>query len=257
MAKALGTAIMTPRGSNKGEVVDMQVIGHRGSAETAPENTLLGVKTALAAGAPWVEIDVRHVAGELFVIHDQEVDRTTNGKGSIYALSRTEILNLDAGEGEVIPTLQQVLGLLAGQASINIELKDTQSMQPTCRYVATLLSEQPEWLGKIMISTFEASIHDELAKLLPRGCLLGVLFKQLPANVAQYAIRLNAYSINLSFAQLTPDLVSQAQRADLKVFVYTVNEAEEIRYCLNLGVDAIYTDDPRKTLTLLDKSNIG
>ena len=90
----------------------MQVIGHRGSAGTEPENTLISVQTAVDAGAPWVEIDVRHVAGELFVIHDQALNRTTNGSGSIYAQSAAAILRLDAGKGERVPTLKQVLRLI-------------------------------------------------------------------------------------------------------------------------------------------------
>ena len=99
----------------------MEIIGHRGSAGTAPENTLLGLETALAAGVPWLEIDVRWAADELFVIHDATVDRTTDGSGSIYEMSASAIGKLDAGAGQQIPNLAQVLALVAGKAALNVD----------------------------------------------------------------------------------------------------------------------------------------
>ena len=230
----------------------MEIIGHRGSAGTAPENTLAGIKTALDAGAPWLEIDVRLAGDELFVIHDEDVARTTNGAGSIYALSRSAIHNLDAGGGQAVPTLGQVIDTIAATANLNIELKDTLSLQPTLALVAKTLSEDPAWRDRIMLSTFERSIHTALSENLPDGCLLGILLKKIPADAIGYAVGLGAYSLNLAFKQLTPDLLSRAHAAGLKVFVYTVNKESQIERCLRLGVDAIYTDFPARALRLLE-----
>ena len=230
----------------------MEIIGHRGSAGTAPENTLLGVKVALEAGVSWIEIDVRWAANELFVIHDESVARTTNGTGSIYSKSLAEIQSLDAGAGQTIPTLTQVLDTIAADAALNIELKDTASLQPTLALVRELLNRDPAWHEQIMLSSFEQSIHHTLSENLPQGCLLGILLKEIPADIVSYAARLQAFSLNLSVPQLDEALVNNAHAQGLEVFVYTVNEESDIDKCLQLGVDAIYTDFPARALRLVE-----
>ena len=230
----------------------MEIIGHRGSAGTAPENTLLGVKLALEAGAPWLEIDVRLAANELFVIHDEDVARTTSGSGSIYSKTRDEIAQLDAGAGQTVPTLAEVLDTIDADAALNIELKDTACLQPTLYLVNTFLEENPAWHQRIMLSSFEQSIHQSMARDLPRGCLLGVLLKKVSADAVRYADDLGAFSLNLSIQQVDAAIVSDAHQCGLKVFVYTVNEESDIDACLNFGVDAIYTDFPARALRLVD-----
>ncbi|MEM7466215.1 MAG: glycerophosphodiester phosphodiesterase family protein [Pseudomonadota bacterium] len=233
----------------------MMIIGHRGSAGTVPENTLSSVQTALDAGAPWVEIDVRLIADKLFVIHDRHVDRTTNGSGDIYAMSEAEILQLDAGDGAGIPTLESVIELIQAKAALNIELKDVESLGPVLSVVTATLMNKPAWAGRLMISTFEQEIHRAMAERLPPGCLLGVLLNAVSDDAVPYASSLGAYSLNLSFAQLHEDIVSSAHQAGLKVFVYTVNESDHIDSCLAVGVDAIYTDFPARSAAYLDASS--
>ena len=229
----------------------MEIIGHRGSSGTHPENTLLGLETAVAAGAPWLEIDVRLAAGELFVIHDDTVDRTTNGSGSIYAMSAAEIHALDAGAGQAIPTLAQVLDVVDAKASLNVELKDTASMAPSLQLLENTLRKYPAWDQRLMVSTFEQSIHASLAEQMPNGALLGVLLNETSASTPAYAAALGAYSLNLSFAQLDQQIVQVAHDHGLKVYVYTVNEPVQIDRCLSLAVDAIYTDFPARSLSYL------
>lgn len=234
----------------------MQVIGHRGSAGTAPENTLAGIREGLRAGVEWLEIDVRFVDNELLVIHDETLDRTTNGQGSIYGLNAAAIRALDAGDGEKIPTLREALETIDAKAHLNIELKDCPSLRPTSALVSSLLAIDPRWHNKIMFSTFEDAVHADMAETLPEGCILGVLFNDIPSDAVEYAQQLNAYSLNLSFAQMTPELIAKSQGAGLKVFVYTVNEPEHIKTCKTLGVDGIYTDFPESTLKLLNDINL-
>ena len=108
-----------------------------------------------------------------------------------------------------------------------------------------------------MLSTFEQNIHQEMAAKLPTGCLLGVLMKETHADAAQYAKKLNAYSLNLSRAQLNAALVDAAHALALKVFVYTVNEESDIDECLSLNVDAIYTDFPARAARLIETKQRG
>ena len=235
----------------------MQIIGHRGSAGTVPENTLLGIKAALEAGVPWIEIDVRYAAAELFVIHDDDVARTTNGAGSIYDLSRQQIEQLDAGNGQTIPKLSEVMDAIDAEAGLNIELKDCRALRPCLAMVRQYLKMNPKWESRLMLSTFERSIHQELARNLPAACRLGMLMEEISDNPVSYAKSLGAYSLNLSRRQLNKALVEQAHSRGLKVFVYTVNNESDIDECLRVGVDAIYTDFPARTLRLVEIKSHG
>lgn len=231
----------------------MQVIGHRGSAGTSPENTIASVLEGIRAGVSWLEIDIRCVDDELFVIHDETLDRTTDGHGSIYALDKNAIRSVDAGNGEKIPTLHEMLQLIGPDVCLNIELKDRHSLKPAYSVVSALIAARPQWRNKIMFSTFEDSIHAEMAKSLPATCMLGILYEEISDHSVDYALRLNAYSLNLSYAQMKPALINQAHEAGLKVLVYTVNEQEHIKTCKTLGVDGIYTDFPESTLNFLNE----
>jgi len=106
-------------------------IGHRGAAGHAPENTLASFRKAIELGLDMTELDVHVCAsGELVVIHDENVDRTTNSKGWVSKLSLTELKRLDAGAGETVPTLAEVLDLLKDRIMLNIELKGLGTAEP-------------------------------------------------------------------------------------------------------------------------------
>ena len=106
-------------------------IGHRGAAGHAPENTLLSLNKAMELGCDMTEIDVHICAsGEVVVIHDDVVDRTTDGTGAVSELSLDELKSLDAGKGEKISTLNKVLSSLKGRISLNIEFKGEGTPEP-------------------------------------------------------------------------------------------------------------------------------
>ena len=100
----------------------MIIIGHRGASGNFPENTLAAFRHAAALGCPWVELDVHLLEGELVVIHDEQLDRTTNGRGHLEAAGLAAVRALDAGNGEQVPLLSEVLTALNGQVAINVEL---------------------------------------------------------------------------------------------------------------------------------------
>ena len=101
----------------------MWIIGHRGAAGTAPENTLLSITRALNFSVDWIEIDIRMVDNTIILLHDENLDRTTNGSGSVYDYGLAALRTLDAGNGEKIPLLTEVLNLIDAKAGINIEIK--------------------------------------------------------------------------------------------------------------------------------------
>lgn len=215
-------------------------IGHRGAMGHRPENTLASFQLALDMGCSWLELDVYAVDGELVVIHDDTLERTTNGQGNVMDKSFAELRALDAGEGQQIPSLNEVIDLVDRRAVINIELKGPGTVRPVCRLLDAYCARgwSPE---DFLLSSFK---HDELALGAPayrRGALFGRRSRVDPVAAAQ---QLGAWSINLDLAMVNPAIVARAHEAGFKVLVYTVNKADDIARMRSLGVDGIFTNFP-------------
>ncbi len=235
----------------------MIVIGHRGCRDGVySENTLAAIGAAMQMGVRAIEIDVRWVDGHLLVIHDDTLERTTNGRGCVYTHSLAALRALDAGGGEPIPLLDEVLAQIDARAGLNIELKDTASARPVLAAVTTALQTNPAWSGRLMLSSFESSIHKQLAREQPPGCLFGLLTGEVSDDLVVYARSLGAWSLNLSLQQLSPTLIQAAHGQGLKVLVYTVNDPHDLAQCQALGVDGVYTDVPEQAIASLDGGDV-
>lgn len=226
------------------------VIGHRGARGHAPENTLLGIDTGIALGAPWVEFDVqRHPSGELLVIHDLTLDRTTSGRGFIDAQPFAALRALDAGQGQMIPTLDEVLDLVDQRVGVNVELKTAGG---TGEAVAAALRARiaAGWpVEKILVSSFHLPELWEFKQLAPE-IPVGALLCGVPLDWAGCAVELGAATLNLSSEFVDPRLVADAHAHGLKVYVYTVNDPAEMRALRALGVDGVFSDYPDRALAL-------
>lgn len=226
---------------------DFICIGHRGAMGYRPENTLPSFELAIEQGCPWLELDVYVVESELVVIHDDSLERTTSGKGRLRDWSLAEIRQLDAGDGERIPLLSEVIDLVAHRAAINIELKG----RGTAKAVSDLLADycQRGWnADEFLLSSFR---HDELALADPtyrRGALFG---RRSPKNYFDVTAELGAWALNLDLALAKPKLVNDAHERGLKVFVYTVNEIGDIKRMMEIGVDGVFTNFPDRVFSLL------
>jgi len=227
----------------------MLCIGHRGAMGHAPENTLKSVAKALELGATWVEIDVHYVDGHLMVIHDSRLERTTNGSGRLSGRSFSDLRALDAGEGEKIPTLEEVLDLTAGRAGINIELKGSGTAAPVVRLIQDRLDRNwdPQ---KILVSCFR---HRKIAevKRLDSRIRTGALIAGPPLYCAAFAQKLGAYSVHQSIEHIRAELVADAHQRKLKVFVYTVDDLKELERMQTWGVDGVFTNYPDRVLNFL------
>mgnify|MGYP000511847871 CR=1 FL=1 len=111
-------------------------IGHRGAMGHAPENTLASIQKALELGTPCMEIDVYYVDGQLVVFHDHRLERTTNGSGFLVDQKFSDLRTLDAGNGEKIPTLQEVFETIHLKPALNIELKGTETTRPVLEFIS-------------------------------------------------------------------------------------------------------------------------
>lgn len=235
----------------------MEIIAHRGASGDYPENTLLAMEQAIMQGADAIEIDVFAVDGELIVIHDHHLARTTNGSGSIYQHSLAQLQQLDAGLGQRIPTLWQVLQLLAPTALwLNIELKGENTVAPLLSLLDKAKRELSFDSNRLLISSFN---HHLLAKLKQHrsDIKLGALTANLPLDYAAFAQQLQAYSVNCDVSFINQAFVDDAKARGLKVYVYTVDQPDDIKRLQQYGVDGIFSNYPeRSRQTLTEKPSV-
>jgi glycerophosphoryl diester phosphodiesterase len=220
-------------------------VGHRGAAGHEPENTLRSFRRAMDLGADMVELDVQFCgSGELVVIHDETVDRTTDGTGEVAKLTLDELRVLDAGRGERIPTLREVIDLATGGIDINIELKGPGTAAPALEHIERALDRGWKISG-FHVSSFRL---EELSSIreLSGDVRTGVLYALDDGGIMDFAERNEAYSLNPHHRTVTPDLVEGAHDRGLKVFAWTVNEPKDIARLKGLGVDGIISDYPNR-----------
>ncbi len=219
-------------------------IGHRGAAGYEPENTLKSFAKALELKCGAVEFDVYLAAsGELVVIHDDTLERTTNGEGEVNEKSLKELKALDAGDGEKIPTLEEVLDLINRKVLVNIELKGAGVLKPVAKVIETYVTERGWSYDDFIVSSFNHLDLWQFRELLPK-VRTGALVVLAAPGLCGFAEELKSYSINFPSGCVTRELVEEAHQKGLKVFVYTVNEPEEINKIKAMGVDGIFSDFP-------------
>ena len=229
------------------------IIGHRGSADLAPENTLAGLRRAYEEGASFVEFDVKVTADRVPVlIHDERLRRTTDGRGKVAHTVFEDIRRLDAGSGfdpafagEPVPTLEEALALCIELGlGVNLELKPCPGLaEETARIALATLGEiWPDHLPPPLISSFDQMALAKAMDLrpdLPRGLLVTRLsLTRWPAAVARFGAR----SLNVGDRWIKPKHVETAARLGVPVLVYTVNDPDRARALWNMGVTSIFTD---------------
>lgn len=217
----------------------MLKIGHRGAPSKAPENTLSSFGKALELGVDAVELDVHLCkSGEIMVIHDETLERTTNGKGAIKNHTLTQLKKLDAGKGEKIPTLQEVYDFLCGRAGILIEVKDKKAAGKVAEFVK----------GKknLYVISFYADVLAEVKKE-NKTVKIGYNFDEDNMPTLEKIIKnLKPYSINPCVKILSSEIVELAHKNKVKVITWTANKKSEIEFARKLGVDGIMSDYPER-----------
>ena len=230
------------------------IIGHRGSADIAPENTLAGIRRAHAEGATWVEFDVKLTADDVpILMHDDRLDRTTDGKGKVASSTLDEIQALDAGSwfapafaGERVPTLQTALTLCIGLGlGVNVELKPCPGRARETAEIAlrTLADSWPENrdLPLPLISSFDQQAlasAQALSPNLPRGCLMTRVQSSWQSRFESLACR----TLNVSNRWIRQKHIDAARDRGIPVLVYTVNDPARAVALWEMGVTSIFTD---------------
>jgi glycerophosphoryl diester phosphodiesterase len=223
------------------------VIAHRGARGHAPENTLPAFDKALALGAKWVELDVQWHAGRLWVFHDSRLERCTNGSGWLVDHDASALRRLDAGNGERIPWLSEVLDRIDRRMGVNVELKTADGT------AAAVAEELRAYLARgwrpeqFQVSSFHLPELRDFRRRLPE-VPVGVLLAGVPLGLAAAVTELGAAVCSLDMDFADPALIADAHARGAKVFVYTVNEPDDMRRMKALGVDGIFTYYPEREL---------
>lgn len=221
----------------------MLKIGHRGACGHEPENTLRSFRRAMELGVDGVELDVHICAsGEPVVIHDETLERTTNGTGRVALKALAELKTFDAGKGERIPTLQEAINLIDRKIRIFIELKDDNAVAPVVKLIERSVKKGWKY-EQLMIIAFNHHLLLAAKKLNP-DIQTGALLVGIPATYAQCAVDAKAQAINPAVGFVNKAFVDDAHRRGLKVFCWTVNTPVQIAKARQAGVDGIMGDYP-------------
>jgi glycerophosphoryl diester phosphodiesterase len=222
-------------------------IGHRGACGHEPENTLRSIRRALALGAHGVEIDVRLVHGELLVMHDAKLERTTNGHGYLVRKSLAALRALDAGHGERIPTLREVCETVDRRAFINVELKGRKTAGPVCALIREFVQAHGWQYEDFLVSSFHRA---ELRAVTDPQIPIGLLLTRPTRLYGLSARRVRAVTVHPAVRFVTARFVEDAHRRGLRVLPYTANDPDEIARLRDLGVDGVFTDFPERVVDL-------
>ncbi|MGW3103288.1 glycerophosphodiester phosphodiesterase [Streptomyces sp. NPDC001100] len=212
-------------------------IGHRGVMGLEPENTLRSFVAAEQGGLDVIELDL-HLSrdGALVVMHDADVDRTTDGTGPIAELTLDELRTLDAGRGERVPTFEEVLD--AVRSPLQAEIKDLAA----ARALAEVMHRR-DLVGRVEVSSFHDEAITEIARLVP-GVRTALIASRFGPDVVERAIEAGAETVCLNIRRLTLEVVEAARKADLRIIGWVVNTQDHLRLVRALELDGATTDYP-------------
>ncbi|MET9564482.1 MULTISPECIES: glycerophosphodiester phosphodiesterase [Streptomyces] len=212
-------------------------IGHRGIMGVEPENTLRSFIAAQQAGLDLIELDL-HLSkdGALVVMHDADVDRTTDGSGPIAEKTLAELRVLDAGRGERVPVFEEVLDAVT--APLQAEIKDVAA----ARALAEVMNRR-DLVGRVEVLSFHDEAVAEIARLVP-GVRTALVASRYGIDVVERATAVGATTLVLNIRRLTLEVVERARKADLRIIGWVVNTQDHLRLVRALELDGATTDYP-------------
>ena len=220
------------------------IIGHRGAMGYVAENTIPSIEKAIELGVDGIEIDIfKCASGELVVFHDVMLDKLTDLTGKIEEKSLDSLKKAKVLGAYQIPTLNEVMNLIDGRLILNIELKGSETAIPTNDLLRDYFKKSSWNPSKIIISSFkwdELNLFYNLNKEVP----IAVLTDGDPLAALPFARKVKAYAINPKYSLLTKRNSKIIKDEGIKLFPWTVNELDDIKFMISLGVDGIITNFP-------------
>jgi glycerophosphoryl diester phosphodiesterase len=239
----------------------VMVIAHRGFSGAAPENTLAAFRKAIDVGSDMIELDIQlSKDGKIVVIHDETLERATNGQGRVVDRTLQELKKIDAGarfraefSGERIPTLQEVLDLAKGRVPVNIEIKNpTHGQYPITELADKALREVKKagMIDGVIFSSFNPVSLEYIKKNEPRAWV-AFLYHRPWNSVPEITGERRYQVLNLRNIHLTREKAGRIRKEGIKLNVYTVNKEEELEQFVKWGVDGIITNYPDRLIQIL------
>ncbi len=223
------------------------IIAHRGASHAAPENTLAAFKKAIEFGSDYAELDVCQTKdGEIVLMHDDTLKRTTNGTGKIWTFTLKELKQLDAGswfgeefKGEPIPTLLEVIQCVKGKMKLNIEVKVSRDEPEIARKIVDIIRAEA-FEKECIVTSFDRKIVEKVKKIAP-DIKTGFIFnREYPPDVFEG----NWEALCCNYRIVNKEFVLKAKNSHKIIYVWTVNRKEEMRRLIDLKVDGIITNVP-------------
>ncbi|SIO92595.1 glycerophosphoryl diester phosphodiesterase [Vibrio spartinae] len=232
----------------------MQVMAHRGYSSQAPENTLAAFKRAIAFGCQWIELDVQLTADHIpVVIHDQTLERCTNGVGQIGELTFSELTQYSAGHwfdqafrDETVPSLEATLQLAKQhQINLNIELKLYPGDDETllCQRVAAVIDAVGIAQEQLLFSSFSVTALAVMQRVMP-AIRRGVLWETIPSDAFEILEALDAFSVHCDYRHLDEPQAAAMKQRGYALYCYTPNHPLDVAEHWRWGVDMMITDKP-------------
>ncbi len=238
----------------------MLLIAHRGASGYAPENTLAAFRKAVAMGLNFIETDLQLSRDARFVaIHDDTVNRTTNGQGSVHDLTLAELRRLDAGSwfgssftGERIPTLEEILDFSKRHDVVfYLELKPGGSWGGEHALIGAL-RESGE-IARVVVISFDSSLVATVRRAEPT-LMTGLLYDGQLEKPIERALEIGARQLCVRGDLVTPAMIAEAKRNDLQVICWTVNHPAHMRLLASAGVAGIMSDYPDRLASIQSKA---
>lgn len=222
------------------------IIGHRGASADAPENTLAAIALAAEQTADGVEFDVQLSAdGHPILLHDDTVDRTTNGSGVVTTFTLAQLKQLDAGAGQQIPTLDELFEQFGRTLLYNVELKlNTTDNRPNANLVETVAAtiQRHNLAQRVLISSFDPPTVQRAQQLMPEGVLIGLLRE--PFFRRDLPLQPLGQADHPFWGMVDEPYMAWARQHNLRVHVWTVDDPAEAQRLIHLGVHGLITNQP-------------
>ncbi len=237
----------------------MKIIAHRGYSAKYPENTIAAFRAAAALPIYGVEFDVHLTKDrQIVVIHDESIDRTSNGSGFVKDMTLEQLRQYDYGSwfseefaGENVPTLSEVLAVFSNtNFRINIEIKSDIFFYPEIEELVLRKVDEFGLLDQVIISSFDHESVQRIAQIAP-NVENASLFANVVLNLTEYQKLIPAKALHVSLPSAFRQPVLDAIQKGSLVRVYTVNEKEYVKLLLNSGIDAIFTDEPEMMMEFI------
>lgn len=220
---------------------------HRGYRARATENTLQAIQHALEFDVDGIEIDIWNVGGQLLVKHDRRLGRLIAGSELLTEMCPNALREKLLPGGEQVPTLREVLELVANNVQLNIELKGPGCVALAARELESYVRDSGASFEQYLISSFDHRQVYKSLQLLPQ-VRRGVLFSGTPLDLAASTEPLKAYSQHLSLDFVDADMIADGRKRGLKSYVFTVNHSDDLPLLAAMGADGVFTDEPQMVM---------